>query len=511
MRDAVAAPASGPAELWGHPRGLYVLFLTEMWERFSFYGMRALLIFYLTKHFLLADAEASRIYGGYLGMAYALPVIGGLLADRWLGLRKAVVFGAVLLCLGHFGMSYEGEGGLRTDAGIVPDRQGLQILHLSLALICVGVGFLKPSISALVGSLYPREDPRRDSGFTLFYMGINLGAFAASLIVGAVGEFYGWGYGFGLAGIGMLVGLATFLYGQRFLAGAAEPPDPALLRGKLAGLRREHWLYLGGLAMVLLTWQLLLRPQWVGYGLAGALGVACLLLGWHGLRHCDRRERDRLAVVLTLTFFSVVFWALFEQAGSSMNLFADRAVDRDFAGLFTIPAATLQSLNAGFILLLAPLFAALWARLARARREPSTPVKFSLGILQAGLGFGALALGALNAGEDRLVALGWIVLAYFLHTTGELCLSPIGLSMVTRLTLPSVTGLAMGTWFLATAFAEYLAGLIAVLVTATPAAAADPTASYAQVFGQLFLVGAVSGIVLLALAPKLSRMTHGLR
>ncbi len=500
----------------GHPRGLYVLFLTEMWERFSFYGLRALLILYLTKHFLFNDVEASRIYGAYFGLAYALPVIGGLLADRYLGFRKAVIFGAVLLCLGHLGMAWEGAAAVSGPEGVQRDAAALQSLYLSLALIGVGVGFLKPNISVIVGRLYAPRDPRREGGFTIFYMGINLGAFSASILVGAVGETLGWGYGFSLAGIGMLAGLAIFCCGQKHLGEVAEPPHPAKLEQHFAYIRLEHWIYLAGIGLVIVAWLLLQRPPLVGYSLSATLIGACLFFLYYGFRVCGREEWQRMAVVLVLTFFSVVFWALFEQAGSSMNLYADRVVDRDLYGWFVIPASTFQSLNAGFIIVLAPLFAILWRLLAQRNREPATPVKFALGIMQAGLGFGALVLGAHLPEEQGKVAMLWLILAYLLHTSGELCLSPIGLSMVTRLTVPQLTGMMMGTWFLAVAFAEYLAALIAALTaipveTGRPVSSVQALAVYTEIFGALCWAGIGAGLLLLLLAPWLTRWTHGLR
>ena len=504
--------------MFGHPRGLYVLFATEMWERFSFYGMRALLVLYLTRHFLFTDQEAGHIYGAYLGMVYALPVIGGIVADRWLGFRKAVVLGGVLLSLGHLGMAVEGDPAVVVAGEVRRDAAVEQIFYLSLALIIAGVGFLKPNVSSAVGRLYAEGDARRDGGFTIFYMGINLGAFLSTLIVGGIGEFYGWRYGFGLAGIGMVVGLLVFVRGQRHLAGILEPPRPQWLAAPVvagipAGATRERAIYLGALLLTALAWFMVQRPPLVGQALVATLALAYGFFVYYMFKNCTSDERARMTLVIVLTFCGVCFWALFEQAGSSMNLFTDRVVDRDLAGV-EIAASQFQSLNAGFILLLGLPFAALWAALARRRREPGIAAKFALGIIQAGLGFGALVVGIALADEAGKVAMIWIVLAYLLHTTGELCLSPVGLSMVTKLTPARVTGMMMGTWFLATAFADYISGVLAAMAsvdmrTGAPAATALLDA-YGGLFELLFYAGVGFGSALLVASPWLRRLQRGI-
>ena len=508
---------SNKDEVFGHPKGLYVLFATEMWERFSFYGMRALLVLYLTRHFLFSDEEASHIYGAYLGMVYALPVIGGLVADRWLGFRKAVVLGGVLLSLGHLGMAIEGEPAVIVAGEVQRDGAVEQIFYFSLALIIAGVGFLKPNISSAVGKLYAEGDPRRDGGFTIFYMGINLGAFLSTLIVGGIGEFYGWRYGFGLAGVGMVIGLLVFLYGQRYLAGALEPPRPQWLAerfgaGVLPGLTREMGIYLGALLLVALAWFMVQRPPLVGQALVLTLALAYGFFVWYMLKNCTRDEQARMTLVIVLTFCGVCFWALFEQAGSSMNLFTDRVVDRNLAGI-EIAASQFQSLNAGFILLLGLPFAALWAALARRGREPGIAAKFALGIIQAGLGFGALVLGIELADEAGKVAMIWIVLAYLLHTTGELCLSPVGLSMVTKLTPARVTGMMMGTWFLAVAFADYVSGVLAAMASVDVHSGASQAAELLEIYGKLFellfYAGTGFGGLLLLISPWLKTWQRG--
>lgn len=511
--------ASRAGEFRGHPRGLYVCFLTEMWERFSYYGMRAILIFYLTRHFLLSDQQSIAIFGAYASLVYAAPVIGGLLADRYLGFRKAVTLGAVLLVIGHFGMAFEGAGAVEriaADGSTVIERDGffLQIMYLSLAFIAIGVGFLKPNISTIVGALYEQDDPRRDGAFTIFYMGINVGAVSASLLCGYLGETYGWKYGFGLAGIGMLLGLLVFLRGKKHLMGHAEPKDPDLLRAKLfVFLNREHVIYLGALLAVAVSWYLIQNNAYIGQLLGGFGALVLTGVLAFSLFKCSPMERDRMFVALLLTAFSVLFWALFDQAASSLNLFADRNVDRTFMGL-TIRASMIQSFNPAFIIILAPLFSALWVWLARRGLEPSTPVKFSLGLIQAGLGFLALVFGAQFADEQFTVSLFWLTLAYFIHTTGELCISPVGLSMITKLSVKRVVGMMMGVWFLSVASAQYIAALIAAetSVETVSGEVIDPEqslAAYVDVFQSIGIVGVAVGGGLLVLSPLIRRGMHG--
>jgi POT family proton-dependent oligopeptide transporter len=510
---AEAAIGQSESTLLGHPRGLFVLFFAEMWERFSFYGMRALLIFYLTQHFLFGDGEAAGIYASYGALVYLMPLLGGLIADRYLGFRKAVVFGAMLLCVGHFGMALEGSPAEVVAGAAVRDEAALQTFYLSLAFIIIGVGFLKPSISSIVGQLYGSEDPRRDGGFTIFYMGINVGAMTASLACGYLGQTYGWGYGFGLAGIGMLTGLVTFIRGQHLFGQAGKPPDARLLaKPTRFGVSRELTIYACGLAAVLVAWQLMQWRALVGDLLIVAAAVAVIGILWFSFTRCDREERDRMLVVLYLTVVSVVFWSLFEQAGTSLNLFTERNVDKTVLGL-SVQASQFQSLNPGFIILLAPLFSWAWVVLAKRGWEPSTPAKFGLGVVQVGLGFAALVYGATQADEHGVVSLAWLVLAYLLHTTGELCLSPVGLSMVTKLSVPRVAGLMMGVWFLSSAFSHYVAGLIARaasvdvdLGTTVDAVVSLPV--YVEMFSFLAQVAVVVGLVVMLTAPLVKRFMH---
>ena len=485
------------SQFLGHPAGLFVCFLTEMWERFSYYGMRALLIFYLTKHWEFSDASSYLIYGAYTSLVYIMPVFGGMLADQVLGSKKAVTYGAILLVLGHTGMTVESE---------------VQIFYLSLALIISGVGFLKPNISTLVGALYEEGDPRRDSGFTIFYMGINIGAFSATLLCGYLGETYGWAYGFGAAGIGMLFGLVIFLFGQPYLQGLAGPPSN-LYKEKNFGISNENWAYISGILMVLVSWFLVQNQQLVG-SLLGGFGAICIA-GWlfYTLLKCPPIERDRLIVVGILILFSLMFWALFEQAGSSLNILTDRGVDRSLLG-WTVPASMFQSLNALFIFTLAPFFAMLWIALAKRNMEPSTPLKFAIGIIFVGLGFLVLVAG-MESSDGVQTAVIWIILIYLLHTLGELCLSPVGLSSVTKLSPQRIVGVMMGMWFFASAAGNYVAGLIARATSSNSMSATNEPfdlvqkASFVEVYTNVGLMAVGCGIVLALITPILKRLMHG--
>ncbi len=495
----------------GHPKGLYILFFTEVWERFSFYGMRALLILYLTKHLMFGDEKAYLIYGAYGSLVYLMPVIGGVIADRYLGARKAVTFGALLLVLGHFSMAFEGPQAFSEGGSVVRSELHLQIFFLSLALIITGVGFLKANISTIVGALYEQHDVRRDSGFTIFYMGINLGALAAPLLCGWLGETYGWRYGFGLAGIGMLAGLGVFLYGQKLLEGHAEPPEPVILKEKVVlGFSREAIIYLAGLGLVAFAFLLIQHQPVVGVMTNASLFLMMFVALIYSMVKCDRAERGRIFVMQVLILASVLFWALFEQAGSSLSILTDRALDRDVMGR-TIPTTWFQSVNPGLIVALAPIFAMLWSGLSRRGVEPNTPVKFALGLFQVGLGFVVLVYGMSFAEGDAKVALLWMVLLYLFHTTGELCLSPVGLSMVTKLSPVKVVGMMMGTWFLGSAAASFIAGVVAgkTAVNGASASLAMQKAQFAEVYMQLAWIAFGAALLMLIISPLLKRGMHG--
>ena len=495
---------------FGHPKGLMILFMTEMWERFSYYGMRALLIFYLTQHFLFGREKAYLIYGAYTALVYVAPVIGGLLADKYLGSRKAVIFGAILLVCGHLGMAFEGPTAVGIAGEATRNPFYLNIFYLSLALIICGVGFLKANISTIVGALYEKEDKRRDAGFTLFYMGINLGAAAGAILAGWLGQTYGWKYGFGLAGIGMLAGLVVFIKGQAHLMGKAEPPSTQKLLAKSPiGLSNEWTIYLGTLLGVIVVWKLIQYQELVGT-LLGIFGL-CVVIGilYFSFTKCSKEERDQMIMALLLMIFSIVFWALFEQAGSSLNLYTDEAVNRSIFG-WDVPASVFQSINAIYIVIFGPVFAALWIYLGKRDKEPSIPAKFGIAMILLGLGFLVLVWGGMSAGDAKTPVL-FIFLIYLLHTFGELCMSPVGLSAVTKLSVPRVVGLMMGTWFLASATGNFAASMIARMTSGPDGEVSDP-ALVLEVYQQVGLMAIGFGVVILILTPLVfKKLMHGVR
>lgn len=657
MNDA--SPHPQESTLFGHPTGLFTLFFAEMWERFSYYGMRALLVFYMIKGFLgYGDNEAYAVYGAYTALVYMTPFFGGMLADRLLGQRRAVILGGLLMAAGHLLMTIETGYAFFT----------------ALALLICGNGFFKPNISTIVGSLYPAGSEKRDGGFTIFYMGINLGAAMSPLLCGYIGETYGWHWGFGLATIGMLSGLAVFVAPTRvtqalILAGAiaaaaglfwfhpdnpfsigvnvfvgvsllaagiiamaaldrggfpdeaGAAPDPERLRRPLLGPITAEWTVYLGTAVAIPLFVLLVsgfapltedkQPVAIfssqtiesieksGIPMAEVISVvlreasrpAGLILMLSGLVafgylgvttfQLDRMHRERMFVVLILTFFSMLFWAFFEQAGSSVNNFTDRNVDRVFERqtiaaadvgksiriqptqeqlgyrngnewftlgdltrlrasnedpdfeidwkvtddnigmgvarrVHEIPASTFQSVNPIYILIFGLVFTMLWTGLAKIGMEPSTPVKFSLGLLQLGLGFGAFWYGALHASPRGMVGLEWLFLGYLLHTTGELCLSPVGLSMITRLSPSHLVATVMGVWFLATAYSQFLAAIIAQFTGVVQEGGgeqripvpAETVHVYGGVFGQIAIAAIISAAICLALSPLLKRWMH---
>ena len=558
--------------IMGHPRGLVILFLTEMWERFSYYGMRGLLVIYLTQHFLFSDERSSLLYGAYTALVYVMTIIGGSLADRYLGARKAVTFGAILLTLGHFGMTFEGSGSrqlleyndtqyeISLDArggdakqliisdsgtsyvtftetdmliaepetvdlpGVIPRDQFtmsveteegyLMMLYLSLALLIAGVGFLKANISTIVGSLYGFGDSRRDSGFTIFYMGINMGAFLASIFCGYLGIVHGWKYGFGLAGIGMLVGLVVFLSCQSWLEGKAEPPSVEKLKEKVFLFINVEWMcYLVGLAIIAVSMLLVMNEELVG-GILGPIGIIMLVgMVSYSLTKLHGDERSRMLAAIYFILAQIPFWALFEQAGSSLNLLTARLVDRTIFG-WSVPGPVFQSLNAGYIFIFAPLVAWLWIWLARRNLNPSTPVKFALGVAMAGLGFLALVGGMKGSGEVGLTPVIFIFLIYWIHTMGELMVSPVGLSAVTKLAPARIVGMTMGAWFLYSGLSNFLAGVIARTTGAetiggqmTNVAAAK--AGYIEVYSQVGFIALGISVLMLLISPVITKMMHG--
>jgi POT family proton-dependent oligopeptide transporter len=391
---------------FGHPKGLGLLFIVEMWERFSYYGMRALLVLFLVNELGWTDARATSLYGTYTGLVYLTPLIGGWLADTFLGTRRSLVIGGVTIALGHFVLAL----------------QSMASFYLGLALVIIGTGFFKGNVTAMVGQLYRPGDVRRDAGFTIYYMGINTGAFVAPLVCGYLGQRVGWHYGFGAAGVGMLLGLVCYLVlRERMMPGIGLPPDRAARAAAAAGG-------------------------------AGADGGP-LLAGENG---------KRLAALGLVFVFSTFFWLAFEQAGSSLNLFADRHTDRRIGG-FELPSTWFQSINALCLITLAPVAAWTWTALRARGREPSTPVKVVLGLVGVGAGFLVMMAGGAAADAGMKAAPTILFFTYLLHTIGELCISPIGLSYFTKVAPARVTALAAGAYFLSIAAANKLGGMLAGL------------------------------------------------
>ncbi|GIX36493.1 MAG: MFS transporter [Lysobacteraceae bacterium] len=523
----MTSSASAGRDLFGHPRGLYVCFLTEMWERFSFYGMKALLFLYLTKHHLFSDADGYILLGTYAGLAYALPLLGGMLSDRYLGMRKSVLLGGILLTLGQLGMAYTGHAASGLPGQAQQDAFAVQVMYLSLALIAMGVGFLKPNISTIVGRLYPEDDPRRDSGFTIFYMGINIGAALSSLIVAYIGEKLGWGYGFGLAGVMMALGLVQFMLGQKHLMGHAEPADPQFLRQPvLAGLSREALIYLGAVLATLVVWWVLqtrisFEPlsQLLGGHEVTLTEVVAVVLGaglvvwflWFLGSGITPRERGSMIVLMVLIAISALFWGIYEQSYGTWVAFADRGMDRNTFGIEWTAGQT-TSFGAIFVILFSPVFAWLWPRLDRLGLNPNYSAKFGIGLIFCGVGTGVLAFAIHATPEGELVSLWWMILAYALLVLGEMVLSPIGLAAVTTLSVPRVVSTMMGAWFLASAFGEMIAGRFGTWAAVEPLPdgsfdLAGSLAVYAATFTDLMWIGVLAGVAMLAFAPLSRRLT----
>jgi POT family proton-dependent oligopeptide transporter len=487
LLGGLAIAARREPEAIGHPKGLYMLFFAEMWERFSYYGMRALLIFYLTQHWLFNDAKSNLIYGAYTSLVYITPVLGGYLADRYLGQRRAVLFGGILLMCGHFLMAVEGVGGQNDPT--------INVFWAALAFIIVGSGFLKANISVMVGQLYNLTDKRRDPAYTIFYMGINLGAAVGTIIVGYLGQTVGWAYGFGLAGIGMLAGLVVFVLGRKALRGAGEAATPLSRPTELT-------LYVVGLAAVAVIWGLI-QYQDVIQTLLIISGV--LLLGYvlYQAFKLDKEPRERIFAILFLIALNPVFWGLFEQAGGSFNLYTDRYVD-----IGGVPASLFQSINPIYIILLAPLFTALWTWLGKRNLEPSAPAKFALALFQVGVGFLVFVWGAnaFGVGPEAKTAVMFVFLLYLLHTTGELCLSPVGLSAMNRLAPSFMASLIMGAWFYMTAVGNFVAGKIG---EATGGESGEMTKEATlAIYNTIGWWTVGIGVVVLALSPIVNRWMH---
>jgi POT family proton-dependent oligopeptide transporter len=469
-----------------------------MWERFSYYGMRALLILYLTKWWLFDDGKSNLIYGAYTSLVYITPVLGGWLADRYLGQRKAVLFGGILLAFGHLLMAVEGQGGV-VDPLVKQADPAINVFWLALSFIIVGSGFLKANISVIVGQLYRLTDIRRDGAYTIFYMGVNVGSALGTILVGYLGETIGWAYGFGLAGIGMVCGLIIFVLGKPALRGRGEPPDPVRLKARPMGVSVEAVLYAVGFAAVVAIWLLIQYQNVIGTLLLVSGVVLLVYVLVEAFRH-DRETRDRLLVVLFLILLEPVFWGIYEQSGGSFNLFTDRFVDRG-----GVPTSLFQSINPIYIVALGPLFAWLWTALGKRGLEPSTPAKFGLGLVQVGLSFLVLVWGAEMMGGLKVAAI-LVFLLYLLQTTGELCLSPVGLSAMNRLAPRYMASLIMGAWFFATAGGEFVAGKIGEAIGGE-GGEMTKEASLAM-YDKIGWLGVGLGIAVLVVAPFVKRLMH---
>ncbi len=571
---------------FGHPAQLARLFTTEMWERFGFYGMRALLTLYLTQHFLFGDRQATGLYGGFTALVYLTPLIGGYLADQFLGSKRAVKFGAILMAFGYLTLCFGGETAkpfatidgqryevqieanngtetryvldgdrrlaikgnddgtvsLLNDAGAV-DRTVAKggfvsdgerspfyvtVMLIALCMVSVGNGFFKPNISTMVGELYAPGDRRRDTGFTIFYMGINLGSLGSQLLCPLLATMVGWWAGFGLAAIGMFLSWFLIQFDGGRLAGYGEPPAGQ-------GPQRALGIYAAALIGVPIFYLLFsnlmnAEPPAPGAGilgyvlslpLMGKLLFGTFIVAVPGIlvwsyANGDRREFQMMVAAMVLIIFNVVFWTLFEQAGSSLTLFADRNTELSVFGLFNISAGQTQFFNAFFIVAFAPIMAALWTTLAKRGIEPSIPVKFGIALMGVGAGFLFLVWGGQFAGPDYKVALWWLAGLYLIHSLAELCISPVGLSMVTKLSIVRIVGLMMGVWFLSISVAQYVAGIVAQVASVETVGGQVTNLkvsldTYNGVFWTIGIASAVIGLVLLALSPIIRKWMHGVQ
>lgn len=531
-------------QLFGHPKGLFYLFFAELWERFSYYGMRALLTLYMVNEFFVyITDEAYReemsfgIFAAYGSLVYATPVLGGMIADKFIGFKKSIMLGGILMALGHFFMAFYFESGF---FGLEVSAINNFFFYAALALLIVGNGFFKPNISTMVGRLYPEGDDRRDSGFTIFYMGINAGAFLAPLACGYLGYEFGWHYGFGAAGIGMLAGLFVFMRGMNSGVFGDNGNQPAeYIEKKMYGLRTDHFFYLVAALMVPVAAFLVknnamevLEGMHLHSSLLWLLGIIILGIIAKKMTELTKMENFRLASVLVLTLLITVFWSFFELAGTAITLFAERNVN-----LTLLNASQTNAINPGYIIFLAIPFSMMWVYLSRTQRNPITPIKFALGILQLGLGFIVFAMSAQFMDADGRTPFMFLMIGYLLLTTGELFISPIGLSKVTELSPKSMTAFMMGVYFLSSSYAHYISGAIAKLTTSTEAGTArepgfmtsviekvtgfaggysDSTVegvqtlvSYTSVFTQVGVVAIGMALLAFIISPVLKKWMHG--
>lgn len=476
-----------------HPKQLYLLFFTEMWERFTFYGNRALLIMFMVTQLKFDDAKGNMIYGVHQSLMYALPVLGGFLADRFLGQRKSILWGGILLAMGSFVMA-------------IPVHYSF---FAGMAIMIVGNGFFKPNISTIVGNLYKEGDSRRDAGFSLFYMGINIGGALGGLICGYVGKEINWHLGFGLAGIFMLAGLFVFYKKQHILGPIGNAPKENIAENKSS---KRNWLIYGLSLTAVPVFIFILSNHEIYNYIINPFGIIALIYVLFVGAKSGKENFSKIIAALVLTIFSSLFWAFYEQGGGSLNLYADRNVDMHLFGIALSSTAVNNFINSFFVVILTPFFIWLWIWLAKNKKEPNDAIKFGLGIIQLGLGFYIFVLGA-NASSTGLVSFFYFAMGYLLMTTGEMCLSPIGLSAITKLSPKNMVGLMMGVWFLASSYGQYLAGIIGTLMAIPSEDATGKTMTiveslhvYSNVFEKIAWVSVGSGILLLILSPWLKKM-----
>jgi proton-dependent oligopeptide transporter, POT family len=581
---AVPSPIPTGEQWFGHPKPLARLFSTEAMERFGYYGMRALLTLYLAEHFLFSDTTTTGLYGGFTALVYLTPLVGGLIADNYLGSKRSVKFGAILMALGYFTLCFGGEAakpfamvdGQRyevtvegkgdaqkqfvTDAGQKLQIKGnddktvsllgsdgtevrkvaaggftsggdrsafyTMLLLIGLSMVTIGNGFFKPNISTMVGSLYATGDKRRDAGFTIFYMGINLGSLGSQILCPFLATTYGWWAGFLLAAIGMLFSWTLIQFDGGKLDGYGDRP-------KSADSSKDLLIYAGAILAIPVIWFLFTnlmesKAPPAGSGIIGYLASLSIMgklmfgtfllgvpaiLGW-SYKFGSKTEFQMMVAAMILIVFNVVFWTLFEQAGSSLTLFADRNTELSVFGLFNISAGQTQFFNAFFIVALAPVFSVMWNAMAKRGIEPGIPIKFAIALIGVGLGFLALVWGTKFAGPDFKVGLWWLALLYLIHSMAELCISPVGLSMITKLSIARIVGMMMGVWFLSISVAQYVAGVVAQVasVETVGGQVTNLKVSLDTYTGVFTTIGEISigiGILLFVISPLIKKWMHG--
>jgi POT family proton-dependent oligopeptide transporter len=473
-----------------HPKQLYLLFFTEMWERFSFYGMKALLLAYMVTQLKFDEPKGYAILGSYAALVYTMPMFGGMLADRFLGYRKSILFGGILMVIGHLTLA-------------VPQAWSF---FYGMAFIICGNGFFKPNISSLVGTLYKNNDPRKDSAFSIFYMGINLGAMIGGVLCGYVGQRINWHYGFGLAGLFMILGLVVFWFGKKGLGDKGLPPNVESLNKKFAGISREAIIYICTFLVIPFVVYLFHVYEAMDYIMLG-LGLLSLIYILFIAFKLEREAKFKLLAAIVMIVMSILFWAFYEQNSGSLNLFAMRNVDMNVFGMNLPPLSVNNFLPPFWVIALSPMFALLWLWLSKKGKEPSTPLKFALSFILLGIGFYIFYLGC-RFSNNGLISLFTFAMGYVAIISGELCISPIGLSMVTKLAPIKIVGMVMGIWFLASAIGEFLAGKIGSLMSVPENIVNDPVKSlpyYADILNKIGLASVVIGILLICLVPFLRR------